>query len=231
MARKYSRDNRGRFASVGATARGGRLNTATGNKRATVTERLKGPSGRLAKPKGLKPQQGAASAASSGKRVSFRSRSDAAMAQAKRSRGTIEATRFQVLGQRRGVTALAGGGQRISVKRAMVKQGNLLGGTDKVAVPKVKAVATNKGPAPSSKAARRQQGIARRSGEGGDQKLKKVWARAVGIGMPGKQVPGIVERRAKRDPYGMNPKRRKQSFQTAQKAARYIDSRRRSMPR
>lgn len=33
MARKYTRDNRGRFASVGATARGGRLKTAGGNKR------------------------------------------------------------------------------------------------------------------------------------------------------------------------------------------------------
>jgi hypothetical protein len=39
MARKYSRDNRGRFASAGggATARGGRLKTAAGNKRKTQT--------------------------------------------------------------------------------------------------------------------------------------------------------------------------------------------------
>lgn len=36
MARRYTRDNRGRFASVGATARGGRLKTAGGNKRKTV---------------------------------------------------------------------------------------------------------------------------------------------------------------------------------------------------
>ena len=36
MARRYTRDNRGRFASVGATARGGRLRTAAGNKRETV---------------------------------------------------------------------------------------------------------------------------------------------------------------------------------------------------
>lgn len=37
MARRYVRDNRGRFASAGAgaTARGGRLRTASGNKRAT----------------------------------------------------------------------------------------------------------------------------------------------------------------------------------------------------
>ena len=39
MARKYSRDNAGRFASggTGATARGGRLKTASGGKRATQT--------------------------------------------------------------------------------------------------------------------------------------------------------------------------------------------------
>ena len=42
MARKYSRDNRGRFASsgTGATARGGRLKTAGGNKRATQTSQM-----------------------------------------------------------------------------------------------------------------------------------------------------------------------------------------------
>ena len=54
--RKYARDNRGRFASTGATARGGRLKTAGGNKRATVTVKAKGGgSGTVAKPKGLKP--------------------------------------------------------------------------------------------------------------------------------------------------------------------------------
>ena len=37
MARRYVRDNRGRFATVGATARGGRLRTAAGNKRERVT--------------------------------------------------------------------------------------------------------------------------------------------------------------------------------------------------
>ena len=47
MARKYTRDNRGRFASSGggATARGGRLKTAAGNKRATQTMSAKGASG------------------------------------------------------------------------------------------------------------------------------------------------------------------------------------------
>lgn len=56
MARRYARDNRGRFASVGATARGGRLRTAAGNKRATVTTKISGGrSGVVGKPKGLKP--------------------------------------------------------------------------------------------------------------------------------------------------------------------------------
>ena len=56
--RKYSRDNKGRFASTGsggATARGGRLATAKGNKRKTQTITAKGQKGVLAKPKGLKP--------------------------------------------------------------------------------------------------------------------------------------------------------------------------------
>ena len=57
MARRYTRDNRGRFSSTGATARGGRLRTAAGNKRATQTTKLSGgkASGTVAKPKGLKP--------------------------------------------------------------------------------------------------------------------------------------------------------------------------------
>ena len=47
MARRYARDNRGRFASTGsgATARGGRLRTASGNKRATQTMRAAGAGG------------------------------------------------------------------------------------------------------------------------------------------------------------------------------------------
>jgi hypothetical protein len=60
MARRYSRDNRGRFASggsssggggkVGATARGGRLRTAAGNKRARQTTKAAAakPSGTVA---------------------------------------------------------------------------------------------------------------------------------------------------------------------------------------
>ena len=40
--RRYVRDNRGRFATVGATARGGRLATSAGNQRATVTGKIEG---------------------------------------------------------------------------------------------------------------------------------------------------------------------------------------------
>ena len=55
--RKYTRDNNGRFASTGtgATARGGRLLTAKGNKRKTQAITATGQKGVLAKPKGLKP--------------------------------------------------------------------------------------------------------------------------------------------------------------------------------
>jgi hypothetical protein len=64
MARRYSRDNRGRFASIGATARGGRLATASGNKRATVTGRLEGvqPTGTIGKSRKVAPKPAAAPA-------------------------------------------------------------------------------------------------------------------------------------------------------------------------
>ena len=54
--RKYARDARGRFASVGATARGGRLARA-GGKRATVTSRIKGgtPAGAVRRQRGDAP--------------------------------------------------------------------------------------------------------------------------------------------------------------------------------
>lgn len=57
---RLTRDNAGRITSQGgngATARGGRLATASGKKRAAQTERLAGgrPAGTIGKPKGLKP--------------------------------------------------------------------------------------------------------------------------------------------------------------------------------
>jgi len=64
VARKYARDNRGRFASkgAGATARGGRLKTAGGNSRNAQTMKAAGgPAGTIGKPRGLKPTAGKAS--------------------------------------------------------------------------------------------------------------------------------------------------------------------------
>jgi hypothetical protein len=60
--RTYARDNRGRFASTGATARGGRLKTAAGNKRKTVTARMAPAkaAGTIGKRKGLKARPVAA---------------------------------------------------------------------------------------------------------------------------------------------------------------------------
>ena len=52
---RITRDNAGRITSVGgegATARGGRLRTAAGNKRAVQTARIKGSGGKLRKPVG-----------------------------------------------------------------------------------------------------------------------------------------------------------------------------------
>lgn len=42
MARRYTRDRRGRFSSTGATARGGRLTTMAGKRYATQTKRISG---------------------------------------------------------------------------------------------------------------------------------------------------------------------------------------------
>ena len=68
MARRYSRDNRGRFAGSGggATARGGRLKTASGNKRKTQTmQSAAAPKGTI---KGkVKRDPGAAGKAGKGK--------------------------------------------------------------------------------------------------------------------------------------------------------------------
>ena len=82
--RKYSRDNKGRFASTGsggATARGGRLLTAKGNKRTaralagkTKTIEAAGQKGVLAKPKGLKPGSIKPKAAAATKPVAKKSR-------------------------------------------------------------------------------------------------------------------------------------------------------------
>ena len=87
--RRYVRDNRGRFASTGATARGGRLATASGNKRATQTTKIAGggrPAGTVGRGGRSMPTT-APPAASSRPRVrgDFRPRNTMAKPQAERA--------------------------------------------------------------------------------------------------------------------------------------------------
>ena len=94
--RKYSRDNNGRFASTGtgATARGGRLLTAKGNKRKTQTITAAGQKGVLAKPKGLKPGSIKATAKPAAKPAAKRARTDgAAFAERNKRAGKISLKR------------------------------------------------------------------------------------------------------------------------------------------
>jgi hypothetical protein len=96
VARRYSRDNNGRFASAGsgATARGGRLKTASGNKRATQTSRMAaapragtvGKGGKAKGPKVAKPVAPAAKPAAAKQRA--RIDGDAFAARMKRAGGT-----------------------------------------------------------------------------------------------------------------------------------------------
>jgi hypothetical protein len=75
--RKYVRDNRGRFSSTGATARGGRLKTASGKKRAAQTVKAKTggkPSGAI---KGkIKRDPGAAKPAAAKRKATPNSKTD-----------------------------------------------------------------------------------------------------------------------------------------------------------
>jgi len=66
MARKYSRDRRGRFSSTGATARGGRLTSASGKRYQTKTVKApaSSPVGMLRKRAGSKQTAAAAPASS-----------------------------------------------------------------------------------------------------------------------------------------------------------------------
>ena len=100
MARKYTRDNRGRFASGGggATARGGRLRTAAGNKRATQTMKAAGAGGAgVMKGRAARTVAGERAMSKLAKRpeaappkASGRTRAQAAAAQAKRREGVAQ---------------------------------------------------------------------------------------------------------------------------------------------
>jgi len=98
--RKYVRDSIGRFATTGATARGGRLKTKSGKKRATQTVKAKTggkPAGAI---KGkIKRDPGAAKPAAAKARKA-RTDGDAFAARAKKARGT-ETRRYINEGSRR----------------------------------------------------------------------------------------------------------------------------------
>ena len=101
MARRYSRDNRGRFSSAGtgATARGGRLKTAAGNKRSTVTAKASGgkPSGTISKkPRGITAKP-AAAAPKPAARTS-KAPANAAKARYKRAAGAARAQNSDLRG-------------------------------------------------------------------------------------------------------------------------------------
>lgn len=103
MARKYVRDNRGRFASSGATARGGRLKTASGNKRATQTMQAKGGrAGTIGKPKGLKPgaikPKPAAKPAARSRAAAVNRSGQASRGLARASKSAMESRRLQATG-------------------------------------------------------------------------------------------------------------------------------------
>jgi hypothetical protein len=199
---RLTRDNSGRITSVGgdgATGRGGRLRTASGKKRATQLERLKVRSsnmigGRTART--VKGQKVMAKMAGSPKPVATgRTRAQAAMAQAKRSRRTIESTRSQVIGAIRGVTATAGGGDKIRVKTGRSTQLTLGGGSESVTKKTVKRVASSSSPAPGSKSSRRAAGVARRASETALDRLKRVKSRVAGSSNIARSRPSISERR------------------------------------
>lgn len=196
---RLTRDNAGRITSVGgegATARGGRLRTAGGKLRATQTARIGGKragvvGGRVARTvAGEKVMAKVREATATG-----RSRAQAAMAQAKRSRRTIESTRSQIIGARRGVTATAGGGSKIKVKKARSTQLALGGGSELVTKKTVRRVAGSAGPAPGSKSSRRMAGVARRANETSLDRLKRVQSRVVGSSGILKSNSSISERR------------------------------------
>ena len=199
---RLTRDNAGRITSVGgqgATARGGRLRTASGAKRGAVIVRMNSTGGKLRKPIG-----GRAARTVAGEKVmakvreataTGRTRAQAAMAQAKRSRRTIESTRSQIIGARRGVTATAGGGSKIKVKKARSTQLALGGGSELVTKKTVRRVAGSAGPAPGSKSSRRMAGVARRANETSLDRLKRVQSRVVGSSGILKSNSSISERR------------------------------------
>lgn len=226
---RITRDNAGRIASVGgegATARGGRLRTAAGNKRAVQTARIKGSGGKLRKPMGGGAKPPGATL------LTGRDRKQAGAAQRRRTRKTINATESQLIGFQPGVTATAGGGQKVKIKKATTMQAGLLGGVDRVTKSTVSRAASSRGPAPGSRTARKVLGLAARSKETEAQRMKRTWNRAAGHSdlVKSKDVSSITERRRSKSPYAPKTNKKiKQSAATQRKATEYLYSRRRSL--
>jgi hypothetical protein len=176
------------------------------------------PGGTVGKPRGLKPGAVKVKAGAGGVVIN-RTRAEAASAQRKRSRATVEATRGQVIGAARGVTATAGGGEKVRVRRSSVSQGNLLGGSDVVRKTVAGRIAANKGPAPGSRSARSAAGKALRSRETTGQRLSRVSQR-VGVNDIRK---GPAARRAAMKGYGAKTQKKiEQSSKTEARATRYV---------
>ena len=156
MARKYVRDNRGRFASggSGATARGGRLKTASGNKRATQTMRAAGAGG-VIKGRTARTVAGQKVMAKLAKRAEqaagkvYRTRAQAAARQKERNRMTLD----QV------------GRPSKTIKAVSNRQGNVLTGRTDRHVVGYKAGPTKGSYEPLSKSFRRARTRQTRTGE------------------------------------------------------------------
>lgn len=215
MARAYKRDKRGRFAPKGyagqTSGRGARLMGQGERKGGGARISTARPSGTIGKPRGLKPRAGSLTQRAA-IRVSGRTRAQAAAAQRARSRATIEATRGQVIGARRGVTATAGGGARIGVRRTTRQQGNLLGGTDKVTKVSARHLPTSKGSAPGSKSARRQAGQRQRATELDIDRAKRIKRRIDSIPDRRAANPGNYFTKQRRDVQSSMTKNKAFSF-------------------
>ena len=179
-------------------------------------------SAKLKPPKAAKPAapaQAKAAPKAPAIQASGRTRAEAASAQRQRSRATIEATRGQVIGRQRGVTATAGGGEKVRVRRAAVEQGSLLGGSDVVRKAVATRVAASKGPAPGSKAARSTAGKNSRANETPAQRLSRVGQRA---GTNDASKGPEARRKAAKGFSATSPKKMAQAVKTGKKARTYV---------
>jgi hypothetical protein len=113
------------------------------------------------------------------------------------------------------VTATAGGGEKVRIRKTTINQPNLLGGTDKVRKSTVTQAAFSRGPAPGSRSSRRIAGIARRANQDQFVRARKIRAR----------VSTIEDRRAaKPGNYFTKRARDARSLSTKGKALKFLES-------